>query len=405
MKKKNRYTLKELAEQSDIDIEEALIMLWDAGLEEIHELNDVLIGARLQKARKVLNLPDGKQIKSKEYWKNKLNLTDDDFDLLSLQLGIEVNRNAKILPKGSIQKLKRELEKQPIFIPIQQAIEVDVAEPIKIKASQYELVEIGHTKIIRYLNSEEIEKIHFALVEDFNKQEDPINPAGVRSDDLLKSAAFRPHTSNGEKLKYPTVEMSAAALVHSLIHNHPFHNGNKRTALVSLLVFLDENSRMITCDEAELFKFVLQVAQHRIGNSQLGDAADKEVFEISKWILNNSRWIEKGERTIPFRRLRQILNDYDCIFGQVGAGCNMQITREIEEKKFLKKKKKILKTHIYYGGDGRDVNKSDLGKIRNDLRLNEENGVDSYVFYNRARTSIDEFIVNYRKTLKRLAGM
>ncbi len=89
--------------------------------------------------------------------------------------------------------------------------------------------------------------IHNALVLDFLHQENPIDPPGPRNDDIIASAVFRQHTSIGDVLKYPSVELSAAALLHSLVNNHPFHNGNKRTALVSMLVLLDENELMLTC--------------------------------------------------------------------------------------------------------------------------------------------------------------
>jgi death-on-curing family protein len=44
----------------------------------------------------------------------------------------------------------------------------------------------------------------------------------------------------GGKEAYPTTFNKTAALFHSLINNHPFHNGNKRVALVSAQVFLDQ---------------------------------------------------------------------------------------------------------------------------------------------------------------------
>ena len=44
---------------------------------------------------------------------------------------------------------------------------------------------------------------------------------------------MRPQTGLGTIDKYPTIEQKAAALLHSLIKNHAFHNGNKRTALVA----------------------------------------------------------------------------------------------------------------------------------------------------------------------------
>src|SRR5258708_1626270 len=71
--------------------------------------------------------------------------------------------------------------------------------------------------------------IHNQLVRDFAESGDPIDPPGIRDrGELLESALSRPQTSIGTTLKYPTIEMAAAALLHALVHNHPFHNGNKR---------------------------------------------------------------------------------------------------------------------------------------------------------------------------------
>ena len=63
--------------------------------------------------------------------------------------------------------------------------------------------------------------------------------SGPRS--LLSSACARPHVALGSTEKYPTVFSKAAALFHSLTKNHAFHNGNKRTALVTLLSMLQRN--------------------------------------------------------------------------------------------------------------------------------------------------------------------
>lgn len=107
----------------------------------------------------------------------------------------------------------------------------------------------GHKRSLRWLTEDEVLKIHNMLVEDFAGRENPIDPPGVRSADLFASALFRPKTAIGNTLKYSTVETSAAALLHSIIQDHPFHNGNKRTGLVAMLVFLDENGLFPTCNQ------------------------------------------------------------------------------------------------------------------------------------------------------------
>ncbi len=197
--------------------------------------------------------------------------------------------------------------------------------------------------------------------------------------------------------------MCAAALLHSLVHNHPFHNGNKRTALVSMLVLLDENALILTASEEDLFRFVITLSQHRLvdGSTNL---ADREVLAISEWIKANSRRIERGERPIPFRNLRRILLNHGCQLDHSASGSNMKITRMIVRGGILRKTQ-TLTTNISYGGEGREVLVPSVNKIRAELHLNENHGIDSAAFYADLPSPKDEFIVKYRKILNRLAKL
>src|ERR1700741_1391270 len=95
------------------------------------------------------------------------------------------------------------------------------------------------------LSADDILALHYQLVDFFKKTEDPIDPAGPRDLNLLASAVGRPQTSLGHEEKYPTLLLKAAALFHSLVKNHAFHNGNKRTGLMATLTFLDRNNRRL----------------------------------------------------------------------------------------------------------------------------------------------------------------
>jgi death-on-curing family protein len=140
---------------------------------------------------------------------------------------------------------------------------------------------------IHYLSVEDVLAIHFALVEMFAKEGDPIVPAGPRGDNLLASALMRPRTSLGRHEKYQTLPDKAAALFHSLVTNHPFHNGNKRTALVATLSFLDHNGRRVKSDieDDELFDFVLAVSA---GTFSASRNADEIVEGIASWWRNHT---------------------------------------------------------------------------------------------------------------------
>lgn len=135
-----------------------------------------------------------------------------------------------------------------------------------------------------HLSADDILAIHWQLVELFRDDGDPIEPAGPRDQHLLASAASRPHTSLAGIEKYTSVEAKAAALFHSLVTNHPFHNGNKRTALVSLLAFLDRNGRGLMVSDDELFEFVLSVADNQIRDQTKTGHADEVVELIKQWL-------------------------------------------------------------------------------------------------------------------------
>lgn len=135
-----------------------------------------------------------------------------------------------------------------------------------------------------YLDPTDILRIHHALVEFFATDGDPIVPPGTRDDTLLHSACGRPRTSLGGHEKYSAVQEKAAALLHSLIMNHPFHNGNKRTALASMVTFLDSNGRILTATDDELFDLVTGVADNRRPKAQEPGTPDEFVEEIAQWI-------------------------------------------------------------------------------------------------------------------------
>jgi prophage maintenance system killer protein len=265
---------------------------------------------------------------------------------------------------------------------------------------------VGREHDLIYLSDEQVVAIHDALASDFAAGPDPIAPAGVRSVGLLSSAVSRPQTANGDILKYPTVEMAAAALLHALVHNHPFHNGNKRTALVAMLVFLDENGMMPICEEDEVFRLVLRLAQHALVEGHLPDLPDREVLVIANWLKDRCRWTELGDRPMSFRRLKPLLSEYGCEFEHPpGVGNRINITRVVSERSswFGRPRQLTLRTQTHYGDEGRDVAKDTIKKIRHDLHLDDDHGVDSASFYQRLPAPPGEFIVRYRKTLRRLA--
>ncbi len=92
---------------------------------------------------------------------------------------------------------------------------------------------------------------------------------GLRDSDLLASALAMPAATYGGEFLHSTLfEMGATYLFH-ICSNHPFLDGNKRTALASCLAFLWLNDLEVVADPDEIADLVLGVADGSIGKAQV----------------------------------------------------------------------------------------------------------------------------------------
>lgn len=256
------------------------------------------------------------------------------------------------------------------------------------------------------LSADEVLSVHCALTKDFERADDPISPPGVRSKDLLESAVSRQNTALGGNLKYRTPYDNAASLAYGICCNHPFYNGNKRAALVSMLCHLDRNDLMFdNIRHDELYGFMLKVAGHGFCEGRrFGDQSDFEVAQMAKWIRKRVRRVERNERVITYRELRSILGRYGFIFANY-KGNFVDIFKEEEECGLFGLRKRVVQNrvmHIPYPGDGKEVARKVLKSIRDECSLSEDDGIDSRMFYQGAH-SVDYFVQKYRGLLRRLS--
>lgn len=114
------------------------------------------------------------------------------------------------------------------------------------------------TKKVQFLTLEQVLLIHEDQIEKYGGSH------GVRDLGLLESAILRPQTTFGGVDLYGSLFDKAAALTHSLLLNHPFVDGNKRTAVVSVLTFLELNGLSITTTNKNLVNFALSVENKKI---------------------------------------------------------------------------------------------------------------------------------------------
>jgi death-on-curing protein len=130
---------------------------------------------------------------------------------------------------------------------------------------------------IQYLTEEQVLQIHFFIM----NLHDDAGQARVKFPNLLASAIERPKQIVFGEEVFPTLAQKAGALTQSLIQTHPFHNGNKRTALLCVSTFLRLNGYQLTLTEEEAVVLMVQFAvEERF-------KGDNGVYEIGKVILES----------------------------------------------------------------------------------------------------------------------
>ncbi len=122
------------------------------------------------------------------------------------------------------------------------------------------------------IKAELVITVHELLIENYGGIQ------GIRDSKGLDSAITRPFMTFDQQELYPTPILKAAALIQSLINNHPFLDGNKRIGYVMMRFFLLQNKLDINATLSEKYDFVIKIANGRILFDQ-----------ISAWIEKNAK--------------------------------------------------------------------------------------------------------------------
>jgi len=108
-----------------------------------------------------------------------------------------------------------------------------------------------------FITKEEVIAAHYFIMKRMNDADQ----AGVKDHGLLESAVYRPQQSVFGEDAYPTLFDKAAALLESLVKNHCFHNGNKRTAYLVTKSFLMLNGYHLRMERKYAVDFVVDIAK------------------------------------------------------------------------------------------------------------------------------------------------
>lgn len=110
---------------------------------------------------------------------------------------------------------------------------------------------------------EDIISFHEVLGENFSMK------SGIHDMNLLESAVSAPFQTFGGHDLYPTIFAKAAHLCYGLTKNHPFTDGNKRTALHTMIVYLEVNDIYLQYDDTEIENIIIAIADGSMSPDEL----------------------------------------------------------------------------------------------------------------------------------------
>lgn len=256
----------------------------------------------------------------------------------------------------------------------------------------------------------EILRAHFLIVDYFFTKGSGIGGIGPKSLDLLHSAIYRQFVSFDGKDKWNTPYEKAGTLLYGLISDHPFHDGNKRTGLLTLLLFLIKMGRTPTIGQKELEDFAVEIAEGNL--SKYGRfkhyqkrRREPEVLFIADFLRRNSRKLDKRYYTITYKELDRRLRDFGYKLDNPSGNHIDVIRRETRRKLFGfggKEAVDVKVAQIGFPGWKSQVRQSAISTVRKEAKLLPQHGFDSKTFYEGA-DPINSLIAEYAKPLERLA--
>jgi death-on-curing protein len=255
-------------------------------------------------------------------------------------------------------------------------------------------------------------RAHFLIADFFLESDYGIGGVGPRDANLLHSAIYRQFIAFEGREKWPGPYEKCATLLFGLVKDHPFHDANKRTALLTTLYQLDKLKRTPRIKQKDLEDFVVEVADNRLAKyaryrelSQ--EEEDSEVLFISDFLKRNTREIDRRYYTITYHQLHQIL-------GAFGYGLSNPSGNYINVVRYETRRRyfgivgpatthQLRLAQIGFPGWKRQVGRGALKTVREATGLTQSRGYDSAVFYQGA-DPLHALIDMYSEPLRRLAS-
>ncbi|MEG4348350.1 type II toxin-antitoxin system death-on-curing family toxin [Microcoleus sp. LAD1_D5] len=115
----------------------------------------------------------------------------------------------------------------------------------------------------KFLSLDEVLELHADQISSFG------GTPGVRDEGLLESALAQPQATFGGDFLHPTISEQAAAYLYHIAMNHPFIDGNKRTAFAVTDTFLRLNGCALNLTDDRAYDLVMRVARGTMTKEEL----------------------------------------------------------------------------------------------------------------------------------------
>ncbi len=253
-------------------------------------------------------------------------------------------------------------------------------------------------------------RAHFLIADFFYGKEAGMGGIGPRDLHLLHSAVYRQFVAYGGIDKWKSSYEKAATLIFGLVTDHPFHDANKRTGLLTYLYALHKLNRYPTNGQKELEDFMVEIAERSLTKyRRMKELAkredDADVLFIADYLKRNSRERDSRYYTITYNELDRRLREFNhCLSNPKNNFidiCRIEYPREFGL--FGKRRERLVKVaQVGFPSWKSQVGRGAIATIRREARLTTEYGIDSASFYKGA-DPLNTLIAQYEGPLQRLA--
>lgn len=259
------------------------------------------------------------------------------------------------------------------------------------------------------LSEYDVMKAHYFLSDFFLAEGESVR-FGILNYGLLSSAVNRQRVSFGNQEKWITPFQKIATLIYGLTKNHAFNDGNKRTALLVMLLALKEMKRQVKCSKKDFEALMVRIAANKLNEynnfkrfCKKANPSDAEVLFIADFIQHKTRKTDTEFHSLTYADLNRKLRVYD-VWLDNPQGNVINVYKKKSTKRFFglhskSQDERILQ--IGFKGWKCQVFPKALKSVLQAADLTAQNGIDSRVFYYGEEPEY-KLIEEYYSVLKRL---